>query len=448
MHADFDKKFPILLAKDSYLTELIILDCHIRVKHSRVRDTLNHLRATFWITQGRRVVGKVIKKCKLCPRYDSQAFDLLPAAPLPDFRLKVDFPFSSTGVDYFGPLFVKNIFHSSESDLYPVHVVLYTCATSRAVHLDVVPNTSCIAFVRSLKRFVNRHGLSKLYVSDNATCFSGPELSSFLLNVESEWDFILSSSPWWGGYWERLVQSSKRCLRKILGRAKLTYEELLTVLAEVEGVLNSRPLCHIYDDSVDDVLTPSHLIFGRRLLTPTYENASPDLLEFTSEDLNRRATYIHSLLEHFWERWVKEYLTELREFHKCNNRVPEKQVQLGDVVLIHDKLKRNRWRMGVVEQLFEGRDGFNRGCKVRTITKTGRISYLNRPVNKLYPLEVQSNVTTKSVQSIPDTIINSSNDNVTIINNEKDSEKVSATDRPRRAAADIGIQRRREMNQI
>ena len=211
MHADFDNKFPILLAKDNYLTELIILDCHIRVKHSRVKDTLNHLRATFWITQGRRVVGKVIKKCKLCPRYDSQAFDLLPAAPLPDFRLKVDFPFSSTGVDYFGPLFVKNVFHSSESDLYPVHVVLYTCATSRAVHLDVVPNTSCIAFVRSLKRFVNRYGLSKLYVSDNATCFTGPELSSFLLEVESEWDFILSSSPWWGGYWERLVQSIQRC---------------------------------------------------------------------------------------------------------------------------------------------------------------------------------------------------------------------------------------------
>ena len=390
MSGNYDKRFPILLAKDSYLTELIIFDAHIHVHHQRVKDTLNHLRATYWVPQGRRMVKKVINKCKLCPKYDSKAFNTLPAAPLPEFRVQVGNAFSSTGVDYFGPLFVKNIFQDIDSDLYPVHVALYTCATSRAVHLDVVPNASCIAFVRSLKRFVNRYGLSKLYVSDNAKCFAGPELSSFLLKVESEWEFILSSSPWWGGYWERLVQSSKRCLRKIVGKAKLSYEELLTVLAEVEGVLNSRPLCHIYDDNVEEVLTPSHLILGRRLLSPTYETASPDTLEFSSEDLSRRAKYLHSLLEHFWEKWVNDYLTELREFHQCRNKIPEKQIQIGEVVLIHDKLKRNRWRMGVVEKMYEGRDGFKRGCRVRTITDKGRVSHVDRPVNKLYPLEVRS----------------------------------------------------------
>ena len=146
--------------------------------------------------------------------------------------------------------------------MYKVHVVLYTCASSRAVHLDLVPDISCIALVRSLKRFVNRYGLSNLYLSDNATCFTGPELSSFIQGVESEWRFILEASPWWGGYWERLVQSSKRCLRKTLSKSKLTYEELLTVIAEVEGVLNSRPLCHIHEDTVDEVLTPAHLLFG------------------------------------------------------------------------------------------------------------------------------------------------------------------------------------------
>ena len=441
MTGNYDKKFPILLAKDSYLTELIILDAHMRVHHQRVKDTLNHLRATYWVTQGRRVVGKVIGKCTLCPKYDSKAFGPLPAAPLPEFRVKVDDAFASTGVDYVGPLFVKNIFQTIDTDLYPVHVALYTCATSRAVHLDVVPNTSCIAFVRSLKRFVNRYGLSKLYVSDNAKCFTGPELSSFLLKVESEWEFILSSSPWWGGYWERLVQSSKRCLRKIIGKAKLNYEELLTALAEVEGVLNSRPLCHIYDDNVDEILTPSHLIFGRRLLSPTYETASPDTLEFSSEDLSRRAKYIHSLLEHFWEKWVNEYLTELREFQQCRNRIPEKQVQIGEVVLIHDKLKRNRWRMGVVEKLYEGRDGFIRGCQVRRITKTGRVSHLDRPVNKLYPLEVRSKDFSNSpVHNIPTAPDSSNGSNDTI-------EPLPHSSRPRRAAAVTGILKRRSENQ-
>ena len=85
--------------------------------------------------------------------------------------------------------------------------------------------------------------------------------------MDSEWRFILEVSPWWGGFWERLIQGAKRCLRKCLGKTKLSYEELLIVLAEVECVLNSRPLCCIYGDSVDEVITPSHLLLGRRLLS-------------------------------------------------------------------------------------------------------------------------------------------------------------------------------------
>ena len=442
MNTDFDTKFPILLAKNSYLTELIILDCHSMVKHSRTKDTLNHLRATFWVTQGRRVVSKVIKKCTLCPRYDSQPFNSLPAAPLPQFRVKVDHPFSSTGVDYFGPLYVKNVFHSVDDTFYPVHVALFTCAVSRAVHLDLVPDPSCYSFVKCLKRFCNHYGTSNLYVSDNATSFTGPELSSYLLLLEAKWEFILSSTPWWGGYWERLVQSSKRCLQKVLGRAKLNYEELLTALAEVEGVLNSRPLCHIYDDTIDEVLTPSHLTIGRRLLSPPYSSVSPELIQFTKETASQRARYLHKLLSHFWDRWVKEYLTELREFHKCNNRIPEKQIQIGDVVLVHDKLKRNRWRMGVVEELYEGRDGFNRGCKVRTLTKSGKVSHLDRPVNKLYPLEIQScDFSDTTSESPTNSQIETENLEPTLI---PGTVPLRVNGRPRRAAAEAGIRRRQE----
>ena len=188
---DFETKFPIFLDKDSYFTDLIILDCHERVKHSRVKDTLNQLRSSYWITQGRRTVKRGLKKCTLCRKFDSKAFNVLPAAPLPSFRLKVDFPFTSTGIDYFGPLFVKNIFNP-DNELYKVHVVLYTCASSRAIHLDLVPDLSCYAFVKSLKRFINRYGLSRLYISDNATCFTGPALTSFIQSVESEWKYFRS----------------------------------------------------------------------------------------------------------------------------------------------------------------------------------------------------------------------------------------------------------------
>ena len=72
---------------------------------------------------------------------------------------------------------------------------------------------------------------------------------------------------WWGGFWERLVHLVKRPLRKILKKNKLTFEEMSTAVTKIYGVLNTRPLCHIYDDSTDITITPSHLIYGRNLLT-------------------------------------------------------------------------------------------------------------------------------------------------------------------------------------
>ena len=90
-------------------------------------------------------------------------------------------------------------------------------------------------------------------------------------------------------------------------------------------------------------------------------------------------------------------MTELREYQNCHNRVPGRQIEIGEVVLVHDKVPRNRWKTGVVTERYEGADGFCRGCKIRTLTKTGRITYLNRPVNKLYPLEIQSAVEEDSI---------------------------------------------------
>ena len=146
----FNCKYPIYLDKNSSLTRLLILDFHDKVLHSGVKDTLNELRSAYWVTQGRRTVKSVITNCFTCKKANSKAFKKLPTAPLPGFRVKVDSPFTYTGIDYLGPLLVKNIFDPKE-ELYKVHIVLYTCASSRAVHLDLVPDISCIAFVRSLK---------------------------------------------------------------------------------------------------------------------------------------------------------------------------------------------------------------------------------------------------------------------------------------------------------
>jgi hypothetical protein len=176
-----------------------------------------------------------------------------------------------------------------------------------------------------------------------------------------------------------------------LGKSKLNYEELLTIVTEIEAVLNSRPLCYTYDNSIDDVITPSHLIYGRRLLSTLHDDLEPENVDFSPVTLTKRTKHINHLLLNFWNSWTKEYLVGLREYHNCNNKIPKKQISVGDLVLIEDKLPRNRWKMGVVLELYIGRDGCARGCKLRTITRnSGKISYWNRPINKLYPLEITS----------------------------------------------------------
>ena len=144
-----------------------------------------------------------------------------------------------------------------------VHVVLFICANTKALHLDIVPDNSSISFISCLKRLFGRRGLPKLFISNNAKCFVGAELKGFLKIKDVQWKFILEFSPWWGGFFERMVQTVKRSLRKILRRNSASYDELRTMIVDIEAVIN----CYLYSDEVDEVLTPFHLIMGRRLIS-------------------------------------------------------------------------------------------------------------------------------------------------------------------------------------
>ena len=112
-------------------------------------------------------------------KFEGKLLKKLPAAPLPDFRVQCCDPLTNVGIDYLGPLHVYPTPSNKRTTLEKIHIVLYTCANSRAVHLDIVPDTSCLDFIGSFKRFINRRGFPKLIVSDNATCFTGTETKRF-----------------------------------------------------------------------------------------------------------------------------------------------------------------------------------------------------------------------------------------------------------------------------
>ena len=183
----------------------------------------------------------------------------------------------------------------------------------------------------------------------------------------------------------------------------------------------------------DKALTPNHLICGRRL------EQLPDLNikhcteeDLTPDNLNRRQQYLAKLLRHWWNRWKHEYyLVDLRETHNLSSsHRGEPCIKEGDIVTIHqDKMPRGFWRLGKVETIIQGEDKNVRGATVKVVSPNGKSIVINRPLSKLYPVEVRDRCPKV----------------VTDINLEKVVESVRSKEhgRPKRASAlDAGALRR------
>ena len=164
--------------------------------------------------------------------------------------------------------------------------------------------------------------------------------------------FNIAAASWTGRFFERLIACVKNCIKKTLGKTTLRFDELQTVVTEVEAIINSRPLVPIYDDSLEEAVTRNHLLFGKKLET---HNMS-DVISKINGEPTKRMMYIQLLTSHFWRRWSSEYLTSLRENQRSQN--PKNKVQIpaiNDVLLIKDdKLPRQQWRLGRVIQLIVG----------------------------------------------------------------------------------------------
>ena len=184
-----------------------------------------------------------------------------------------------------------------------------------------------------------------------------------------------------------MVGMMKQILRKILGNARLTFEEMEVVLKKTQAILNNRPLTYQGEELEEEAITPNHLIFGHIL--PQLPDIPDDILE--EEDVLTRLKYVEQKLNHVWSRWSKEYLIGLREFH--NNKVSKsgKQYDLrpGDIVLIENKgAHRGMWKKVKVLKLIRGPDSIARGVALETIVNGSR-RRLERAVQQVYPSELR-----------------------------------------------------------
>ena len=198
-----------------------------------------------------------------------------------------------------------------------------------------------------------------------------------------------------GGVFERMIQTTKRCLRKTIGCAQLTYEELLTVTIEVEMTLNSRPLSYVSSEDLEEPLTPSHLLCGHRVLSlpdPAIGEDAPDCTA-TCCNLTRQIQHLSKILTDFWKRWRSEYLLELRDMHHHSRsaRGVNYEISVGNIVVVHDEnLPRGLWRLGKVEELIVGADGNVRCARVRISSPNRSPISVKRSLQRLYPLELSS----------------------------------------------------------
>ncbi|XP_069164574.1 uncharacterized protein [Procambarus clarkii] len=280
LHAEInlDTKNPILLPRHHIITKLIVLHYHEHnTLHGGVLDTLTEIRQRFWLPQGRQTVKSLIKSCVICKRYDARVCPYPGSPPLPKERVVHLRPFETTGVDYTGALIL-----TGTSDKIPVkaYIYLFTCATTRRVHLEVTSDMSAEAFLQAFRRFAARRSCPKLMISHNGSNFVAgeaclqeiwkhPEVHSLLKQRQCYWKFIPPRAPWHGGFYERMVGTVKKCLRKTLHRQKINLTELQTLVVEIEARVNNRPLTYLTEDfSQREPLSPSHLILGG-LLSPS-----------------------------------------------------------------------------------------------------------------------------------------------------------------------------------
>ena len=396
-------KYPILLPNKDKLTNLIVLDAHTRLLHSGLESTVTSLRQFYWIPAIRQCVKTLLRKCISCKKVIGRPYATPDPPPLPADRLKDSPPFTVTGVDFTGALHIKSKNGQGEK----VYICLFTCANTRAVHLEIVEDLSEQTFILAFRRFTSRKSLPKIMVSDNATTYvaaakeiefltKSPTLQEKLNSYGTTWKFIPKRAPWYGGFWERLIGLTKNCIKKVLGKAFVSLQVLETVVTEVEAILNDRPLTYVSSDPTDyEPLTPSNLLYGRRIKTLPYTGTIDDKNEHSVKDLthssmNKLSQIQSRIIQNFQTRWKREYLTSLRERDR-NHGVDKQNIKVGEVVQIYNENSRTTWNIAIIEKLVEGKDGFSRSAILRT--KNGLTS---RPICKLYPLELTADENTES----------------------------------------------------
>ncbi|XP_075343516.1 uncharacterized protein LOC142401954 [Odontesthes bonariensis] len=372
---------PVVLDPTHPVTRLLIQDFDNRLLHPGPERVFAEIRRSYWILRGREAVRRFQRTCTECRRWRSRP-TVPKMADLPVARLRLYKPvFYSTGMDCFGPFEVK-----LGRRVEKRWGIIFKCLTTRAVHLDVLTSIDTDAFLMALRRFIARRGTPAELYSDRGTNFRGGEselqaafaamtsdLQRLLAPQKISFHFNPPAAPHFGGVWEREIRSVKTALYTTVGAQPLQEEVLRTVLVEVEGILNSKPLGYVPSDVSDpDPVTPNCLLMGR-------PNGSLPQVVYPKEEILSRRRWKHSqvLTDHFWSRFIRLYLPGLQSRQKWQSSSAD--ITKDSVAMIVDpQLPRASWLIGRISKVHPSADGHIRSADIKVKDRT-----FTRPVARL-----------------------------------------------------------------
>ncbi|GFX11076.1 putative gag-pol protein [Trichonephila clavipes] len=366
----FNSKHPIILPSQHSISELLIKEQHIAHLHAGPTLLAHVLRQSHWIVGSRKLINKCIRKCLKCNKFKTSTTTPQLMGNLPKHRATLERPFFSCGIDYAGPVLIKcNKGRGTKST--KGYIALFVCLATKAVHIEAVGDLTTDSFIAALRRFSARRGAPRHIYSDNGTNFVGARrkldeirklwlslptneaISYYLSKSSIDWHFIPPSSPHFG--------------------------ELTTLLTQIEGLLNSRPLSYVNDSDIECIstLTPSHFLTGDVLLSV------PEELPSTSNHRDRWEL-LQNIKRGFWKKWSSEFISSLQPRKKWQDAQPN--LKEDDIVLIKEEGPPGTWPMARVLQVHPGNDGLVRVATVKT-----QDSVFKRSVHKLIKLPIYPN---------------------------------------------------------
>lgn len=388
---DYDSKHQWLIPYNDPIAKLLFEMIHKDNKHCGTQTLLGIVRQRFWPIKGKVMARATIHRCTTCSKAKPALFHQI-MGNLPSARVTPARPFVNSGVDYCGPITVHYKVRGKRP--HKAYIAIFCCFSTKAVHLELVSDLTTDAFIGAIKRFTGRRGHCQNLYCDNATNFVGTrnklaELVSAIYTDEGkeaiknacskkgiQFNFIPPRAPHFGGLWEAAVKSAKHLLIRSLANASLTYEELETLIIEIEAILNSRPISPLSNDPNDiGALTPGHFLIGEPLTAQIDAVAKP-----TTASLATRWKLVSMLKHNFWGRWSRDYLNELQYRHKWKEH--SKHLTPGTIVILkEDNTPVMKWPLGRVIKVYKGEDDVVRVADVKTAS-----GILKRAVHYLAPL--------------------------------------------------------------